>query len=58
MILNNKFNYIKEMGQAWMSFDLNGDGIVTTKEVFVVLGKLKINIPLEEQHKIVNALDR
>ena len=46
------------MGQAWMSFDLNGDGIVTTKEVFVVLGKLKINIPLEEQHKIVNALDR
>ena len=48
----------KGLGQAWLKFDLNGDGIVKTNEILKVLSNLSINIPESEINKIINELDR
>jgi Ca2+-binding EF-hand superfamily protein len=49
---------IKTISKAWLQFDLNGDGIVSTREVHNFLANLNINIPDSEKEHIEKVLDK
>lgn len=51
-------NLIKGIKAAWDKFDLNGDGVVSIKEVDEFLKHLNIYVPLNERKNIQTHLDR